>query len=119
MDWIDHHVLSTRRHFFRYCAGGLDTAALAYLIGSRSGAVAAEAAPNPLASRPSHFAPRAKNVIFLLMAGAPSQIDLYDPKPALQRWHGQALPESMTKDLSLAFVKPSAKVLASPRVFRP
>jgi hypothetical protein len=49
----------------------------------------------------------------------PSQIDLYDPKPGLKKWHGQPLPESMTKDLKLAFVKPSAKVLASSRVFKP
>jgi hypothetical protein len=74
---------------------------------------------NPLAARPPHFAPKAKNVIFLFMEGAPSQIDLYDPKPGLKKWHGQPLPESMTKDLKLAFVKPSAKALASSRVFKP
>ena len=49
--------------------------------------------------------------------GGPSHIDLYDPKPALRKWEGQALPESMTKDLRLAFIKPTAKVWASPRVF--
>ena len=120
MDLPSFHAIRTRRHFFRYCAGGLDTAALAYLLAGRAPATAAEPGPgNPLAPRPAHFAPRAKNVIFLFMAGAPSQIDLYDPKPALQRWHGQPLPESMTRDLKLAFVKPSAKVLASPREFRP
>lgn len=112
--------IQTRRHFFRYCAGGLDTAALAYLMGStRSAAGAGAESSNPLAPKLAHFAPTATNVILLFMAGAPSQIDLYDPKPALQRWHGQPLPESMTRDLKLAFVKPSAKVLASPREFRP
>ena len=118
MDLSEYRDISTRRHFFRYCAGGIDAAALAVLAASQSNATAAPGPANPLAARASHFEPSAKNVIFLLMAGAPSQIDLYDPKPALQRWHGQPLPESMTKDLSLAFVKPSAKVLASPRVFR-
>ena len=54
---------------------------------------------------------KAKNVIFLFQDGGPSQIDLYDPKPALQKWHGKPLPESMTKELTLAFVKPDAKVL--------
>ena len=117
MDTLEYRAIQTRRQFFRYCGGGLDVAALAFLIGQGSGKAAATA-ESPLAPKRSHFAPTAKNVIFLLMAGAPSQIDLYDPKPALQRWHGQPLPESMTKDLELAFVKPSAKVLASPRVFR-
>ena len=120
MDLSDYRAIQTRRRFFRYCAGGLDTAALACLIGSHPGAAsAASPSKNPLAPKAPHFAPRAKSVIFLFMAGAPSQIDLYDPKPTLRNWHGQALPASMTKDLNLAFVKPSAKVLASPRVFRP
>src|SRR6185295_19296198 len=59
------------------------------------------------------------NVIFLFMECAPSQMDLFDPKPALQKYHGQSLPPSMTKDLRLAFIKPSAAVLASPRIFKP
>ena len=74
---------------------------------------------DPLAPKQPHFAPKAKNVIFLFMEGAPSQIDLFDPKPELQKWHGKPLPESMTKDLKLAFIKPTAAVLASPRKFKP
>ncbi len=110
----------TRRHFLRRCAGGLDLAALAFLLGSRQAGVAADPrAGDPFAPKLAHFPPTAKRVIFLFMAGAPSQIDLYDPKPELQRWHGQPLPASLTKELKLAFVKPSAKVLASPRKFRP
>ncbi|MGH9630204.1 MAG: DUF1501 domain-containing protein, partial [Bryobacteraceae bacterium] len=62
---------------------------------------------------------KAKNVIFLFMEGGPSQMDLFDPKPALQKWHGKSLPPSMTKDLKLAFIKPTAAVLASPREFKP
>ena len=53
------------------------------------------------------------------MAGAPSQIDLFDPKPVLQKWHGQPLPESMTRDMKMAFIKPTATVMASPRKFAP
>ena len=49
------------------------------------------------------------------MEGGPSQMDLFDPKPELQKWSGKSLPESMTKDLKLAFIKPTAAVLASPR----
>jgi hypothetical protein len=58
-------------------------------------------------------------VICLFMEGAPSQMDLFDPKPALQKYSGQSLPPSMTKDLRLAFIKPTAAVLASPRTFTP
>lgn len=120
MDIPAFEAIQTRRRFFRHCAGGLDTAALAYLLGGlRPAAGAGLDSGNPLAPKPGHFAPTATNVIFLFMAGAPSQIDLYDPKPALRRWHGEPLPASMTRDLKLAFVKPSAKILASPRKFRP
>jgi hypothetical protein len=101
---------STRRDFFLKCGGGLGMVALARLL---------QADQNPLAPRKTHFPAKAKNVIFLFMEGGPSQIDLFDPKPALQKWHGTPLPPSMTKDLRLAFTKPDAAVLASPRAFTP
>jgi hypothetical protein len=110
-------AIQTRRAFFRDCAGGIGTVALAQLL-ARDG-YSATASPNPLAPRPPHFPAKAKNVIFLFMEGGPSQIDLFDPKPALQQWHGKPLPASMTKDLRLAFTKPDAAVLASPRTFAP
>jgi hypothetical protein len=108
--------IQTRRSFFRTCAGGIETIALANLL-AQEGRAAPET--NPLAPKAPHFAPKAKNVIFLFMEGAPSQMDLFDPKPALQKYHGQSLPPSMTKDLRLAFIKPTAAVLASPRKFEP
>jgi uncharacterized protein (DUF1501 family) len=77
------------------------------------------AAAEPLAPKPPHYAGKAKSVIFMFMEGGPSQMDLFDPKPALQKWHGKPLPESMTKGLQLAFIKPTAAVLASPRKFQP
>jgi len=95
-----------RRHFFRSLGGMLGGVALAELS-------------DPLAARKPHFAPTAKNVIFFFQEGGPSHIDLYDPKPALRKWHGQPLPASMTKDLNFVFVKPDAKVLGSERVFQP
>jgi hypothetical protein len=55
----------------------------------------------------------------MFMEGGPSQIDLFDPKPELRKWHGKPLPAEMTKDLRLAFTKPDAAVLASPRTFKP
>ena len=113
----DFQRIQSRRSFFRYCAGGLETIALAHML-ERDG-YAADLRGNPLAPRAPHFPGKAKNVIFLFMEGAPSQMDLFDPKPELQKYHGQSLPESMTKDLKLAFIKPTAAVLASPRKFTP
>jgi len=113
-EWLAHLEARSRRDFVRSCAGGLGTIALAHLLGRD--ALAADPA-SPLAPRAPHFAPRATNVIFLLMAGGPSQIDLYDPKPELAKWHARPLPEELTRDLKLAFIKPTAKVMASPRRF--
>src|SRR5580700_7543253 len=110
--------IQTRRRFFEECAGGIGIMALAQLM-EREGRGATTPEVNPLAPRKPHFAPKAKNVIFMFMEGGPSQIDLFDPKPELQKWSGRPLPESMTKDLRLAFTKPNAAVLASPRTFKP
>jgi hypothetical protein len=85
--------------------------ALAQLLAAEDG--------NPLTPKPPHFPGSAKSVIFLFMPGGPSQIDLYDPKPGLKKWHGRALPLSLTKDLKLAFIKPTAQAVASPRDFKP
>ena len=110
-----YRAIQTRRHFLDTCAAGLGTAGLAHLLAA-DGASAASSS-DPLVPRQPHFAPKAKNLIFLFMAGAPSQLDLFDPKPGLRKWHGEPFPPSMTKDMKLAFIKPTAKVLASPREF--
>ncbi len=112
MNRQDFLRIQSRRNFFRNCAGGLGTIALADLL-QRDGYGATGATVNPLAPKPPHFKPRAKNVIFLFMEGAPSQMDLFDPKPELTKWHGKPLPASRTKDLKLAFIKPTASVLGS------
>jgi hypothetical protein len=117
MTFDDFRRVQSRRSFFRTCGYGLETIALAQLL-ERDG-LAAAPRTDPLAPRAPHFPGKAKNVIFLFMEGAPSQMDLFDPKPELQKYQGQSLPESMTKDLKLAFIKPTAAVLASPRKFTP
>ncbi len=118
MDEHDFRVIQTRRSFLSQCAGGAGVAALAQLLANDGRAATAEHPANPLESKPPHFAARAKNVIFLFMEGGPSQIDLFDPKPEMERWNGQTLPESMRKTLRFAFIKPTAKVWASGRSFR-
>jgi hypothetical protein len=105
--------MNNRRHFLNNFAGGITGMALADLL-QRDGYAANL---NPLAPKKPHFPGKAKRVIYMFMEGGPSQMDLFDPKPALAKWHGQSLPESFTKDLKLAFIKPTAAVLGSPRVF--
>jgi hypothetical protein len=114
----DLQSIRTRRHFLNTGAVGLGTIALSHLLAVEGRAASTDGKLSPLAPKPPHFAPKAKNVIFLFMEGAPSQIDLFDPKPKLQEWHGKPLPPEMTKDLKLAFTRPTAAVLASPRVFQ-
>lgn len=117
MDREQFRRIQTRRRFFQDCAAGIGTVALAQLMEREGRGAVAEV--NPLAPRKPHFPPKAKNVIFMFMEGGPSQIDLFDPKPGLEKWSGKPLPPSMTKDLRLAFTKPNAAVLASPRKFQP
>ena len=84
----------TRRQFFRDCGVGVGKIALASLLAR--GAMAAPA--NPLAIRQPHFAAKAKRVIYLFMAGAPSQLDLFDFKPTLMKYDGQPIPPDIVKD---------------------
>jgi hypothetical protein len=121
MNLTDFKQIQTRRSFLQHSASGLGAVALWHLMQreGRTADTAIQRENNPLSPRAAHFAARAKNVIFLFMDGGPSQVDLFDPKPEMKKWEGQSLPESMTKDLRLAFIKPTAKVWASRRNFRP
>ena len=101
-------AIQKRREFFQKITGGLGVIALGDMLARKGyGAV-----------KQPHFAAKAKRVIFLFQEGAPSQMDLYDPKPLLNEWHGKPLPPSLTKDMKLAFIKPTAAVLGSPRTFK-
>ena len=85
-----------RRQFFTSSASGLGALALASLLRQDGLLADDERSTDPLAPKAPHFAPKAKSCIFFLPEGAPSHIDLFDPKPKLQQLHGQKLPESMT-----------------------
>jgi len=95
----------TRRHFFSRCAMGLGGIALASLLSERKlfGATP-EPVANPMAPRPPHFKPRAKNVIYLFMAGGPSQLELFDYKPRLIELNGQPIPQSFIEGKRFAFM---------------
>src|SRR5262245_6667066 len=90
----------TRRHFFSRCAVGLGSVALGSLMTRARGASLA----NPMALKRPHFAPRAKNVIYLFMAGGPSQLELFDYKPKLIELNGQPIPDSYIAGKRFAFM---------------
>ncbi len=113
-------LLRTRRHFFKDCALGVGAMALASLFRSEGRALDAAAA-SPYAPKRPHFRPRAKSVIFLFMAGGPSQLEMFDYKPRLQELHGQEIPDSFLKDKRFAFMdtftKEVPKLLGTSRKF--
>lgn len=120
---LNHRKNSTnvaRRHFLRDCGVGLGKIALAGLLTesfrSRTASAAAmsggvEPRRSSLAVKDSHFPGKAKRVIHLFMAGAPSQLDLFTPKPTLARLEGKPLPKSIIGDQRYAFIRPDAAVL--------
>jgi hypothetical protein len=107
-----------RREMLLRCANGFGAVALAALMEDRAMGreVPVDAkGPGPMAPRASHFAAKAKNVIFLFMDGGPSQVDTFDPKPRLDREHGQPI---KTKVQPTQFNNVGT-VLKSPWEFRP
>ena len=112
----------TRRTFFRQVGYGVGGLALASMM--QNPALAAlidrdqKQRTDPLAPRPPHFAPKAKSVIYLFMAGAPSQLDLFDNKPKLVEYNGQAIPAEIVKGERFAFIKGTPKLLGSPFSFK-
>jgi hypothetical protein len=116
---------ATRRHFFGKCALGLGGVALASLLDEHSRASVPETGTTlaePLAERPPHHRPRAKHVIYLFMAGGPSQLELFDYKPRLNALSGQAIPDAFLQGKRFAFMDTSFKnrstLLGSKRQFR-
>ena len=102
----------TRRWFFKDCAMGLGSIALGKLLMESPAFAASVAGTNPLVPKTPHFAPKAKNVIFLFMAGAPSHLDLFDYKPQLEKFGGQLPPAELLKGYRAAFINPQSKLLA-------
>jgi Protein of unknown function (DUF1501) len=107
----------SRREFLFEAGGGLGGIALAWLLSQESGVRGQEAAKNPLAAKPPHFEAKAKSVIFMFMVGGPSQVDLFDPKPELEKWKGKPLPESVGRPKS-QFTKGDEALLPSTRRFK-
>src|SRR5713226_9184418 len=104
----------TRRDVLTRAAHGFGALALQYLLEREGFAATRE---NPLAPKPPHFPAKAKSVIFLFMVGAPSQIDTFDPKPALKKFEGQKLPESYGV-VGSQFTKGDTPLMSSPWEFK-
>jgi hypothetical protein len=97
----------TRRHFFGRTACGIGSVALSALLNQNLQAQ----------DKPPHFAPKAKHIIYLFMAGAPSQLDLFDYKPKLTQYDGQPVPQEVIKGERFAFIKGAPTLLGSPHAF--
>jgi len=102
---------TTRRHFFGQAGFGIGAAALTSLLNPRLFADSSTAPKKP------HFPAKCKNVIYLFMAGGPSQLDLFDYKAALTKFDGQPCPEDLIKGERFAFIKGVPKLLGSPHPF--
>lgn len=122
-----HLQAITRRHFLQRCQVGLGGIALSTLLGESSTTGQAsqnvesqEAGLNgagPLLPKQPHFQPRAKRVIYLHMAGSPSQLELFDYKPELVARNGQPCPDAFFKNERFAFIKGHPKLLGTPYAF--
>ncbi len=96
----------SRRWFLRDCGVGLGAIAAAQLLGET-----ASGAAHPLAPKQPHFEAKAKNVIFLFMAGAPSHLEMFDYKPQLAKFDGTLPPAELLKGYRAAFINPNSKLL--------
>jgi hypothetical protein len=103
-------VAVSRREFFGRTGAGLGAVALSSLLASDLSAAPAD----PLAPRKPHFAPRARSVIYLHMIGAPSQLDLFDPKPVLNKFDGSPCPPELTRGKRFAFIGGNLTLAGSP-----
>ncbi len=109
----------TRRHFFRRCGVGVGAIALQQLMRDAAGGLTHASSwksedwgpeDSVVGTKPTHFAPRAKRVIFLFMAGGPSQLEMFDFKPELNRLNGQPIPQSFIEGKRFAFMDSSHRI---------
>jgi hypothetical protein len=101
--------LTNRRWFLEQCGIGAGAFALHHLLAQNG--YAATAQETALSPRKPHFAPKAKNVIFLFMAGAPSHLELFDYKPELAKFDGKLPPADLLKGYRAAFINPNSTLL--------
>jgi hypothetical protein len=114
---IQSAQLESRRHFLKQCTTGLGMMAMGTMFGScgssPSGIITDGLVSNPLNPKVPHFAGKAKSVIFLHMAGSPSQLELWDHKPELSKLDGQPCPPSFLEGKTFAFIRGVPNMLGS------
>jgi len=113
-------LAATRRHFFGQCAMGVGSMALASLMAGRGVAAPAEESFKAMQPKPPHSPPKAKNIIFLFMAGGPTQLETFEYKPKLTELNGQPIPDSFVKGKRFAFMNTSHRrnLLGSTQTFK-
>ena len=104
---------NSRREFLQHSGIGIGAMALNALSGNQTLATST----NPMTPRPTHFRQQAKNVIYIFQAGGPSQLEMFDPKPELQRLHGQPTPASFLEGKRFSFLKGTPPLLQTVREF--
>lgn len=115
---------STRRHFLKECRTGIGMMALGSLLqgcdwlSSKKEPISHQDPLTALLARSPHFKSKVKSVIFLHMAGAPSQLELFDYKPELQKLHGQDCPASLLEGKKFAFIRGVPKLLGPQANFK-
>jgi len=110
--------LLVRRCFFGECGLGLAGIAAGSLVAAEGRAAAAAGVADPLAPKPPHFAAKAKRVVSMFQAGAPSHLELFDPKPELTRRDGTLPPAELLEGYRAAFINPKSALLGSKYAFR-
>jgi hypothetical protein len=105
----EHARYLTRRWFFQECGVGMASLAALDLMRGQSSAAAAPV--SPLAVKKPHYPAKAKRVIYLVMGGAPSHLELFDNKPELAKWDGKLPPADLLKGYRAAFINPNSKLL--------
>lgn len=122
MDKFEHFKQISRRHFLLESAAGLGAAALAGFMGGcaphGSNPKNVSLMSDPMSPKPPHFPGRAKRVIYLHMAGAPSQLELFDYKPELQKLNNKLCPPSLLEGKRFAFIRGVPKMLGPQAVFK-
>ncbi|MEN9734620.1 MAG: hypothetical protein RLZ45_2615, partial [Verrucomicrobiota bacterium] len=108
---LDSLRSSTRRRFLQHCGTGMGSLALASLLDDKLFAAGAPGNAAPIPG--THFAPKAKNIIYLFQSGGPSHLDLFDHKPELNKRNGQPVPEELVKNIRLAQIGKNASLLGT------
>src|SRR5665213_445149 len=106
-----HPLDVSRRWFLKECGVGLGAVALHSLLGNSASAATKPGESDPLTPKRPPFPAKAKNIIYLFMAGAPSHLELFDNKPQLAKFNGTLPPPELLKGYRAAFINPSSKFL--------